>query len=45
MTLTTIVIQDLTNPVELQQWFIDNPDVTITESKIILQGNIFYVVY
>lgn len=43
MTIITIVVADLVNPIEVQEWLTANQDVVI--SKLFVQQNIFYVVY
>lgn len=43
MTIITIVVADLTNPVEVQAWLDAHPDTVV--SRLFVQQNIFYVIY
>jgi hypothetical protein len=43
MTITTVIVADYTNPVEVQTWFNNNPLVVSTQ--VLVQGSIFYIIY
>ena len=43
MTIETIIIDDKSNPVELQSWFDSHPSATI--QTISFKENIVYVIY
>lgn len=45
MVITTIVVADVTNPIEVQDWFNENPDKTMSTVKVFLQNNVFYLIY
>jgi hypothetical protein len=43
MTIITVPVVDMTNPVELQAWLDKNSSASI--SRIMLSGSIFYIFY
>lgn len=45
MTIVTIAIVDLSNPVELQTWFDEHPDQTIINTRIFISQNLFFLIF
>ena len=43
MTVVSILVADETNPVELQAWFNNNPNVSIFE--MLNDGRTFFIIY
>lgn len=43
MTVATILVVDLTNPVEVQAWLDANPNITI--NNVAFQDHAFYIFY
>jgi hypothetical protein len=43
MTLTTIVVADISNPIEVQAWMNANPQIVV--EKMFIQQNVFYILY
>jgi hypothetical protein len=43
MTVTPIIVMDLSNPVEVNVWFRDNP--TIQLHSVVIEGSAFYIFY
>ena len=43
MTIVTVIVEDPSNPVEVQAWFDEHPSVTVKEFAV--QGNLFYLLY
>jgi hypothetical protein len=42
-TVDTVVIADLSNPVELQSWFTAHPLAVIT--AVTMESNVFYIIH
>ena len=43
MQIIAVAANDLTNPVEVNAWFVNNP--TIALHSIVIEGSWFYIVY
>jgi hypothetical protein len=43
MTIVTIIMDDPSQPVEVQAWLDANPDITI--SRMMVNGNFIYILY
>jgi hypothetical protein len=43
MNIVTIIVEDWTNPVEVQAWF--NNNTTVASAQVLVQGTVFYIIY